>query len=231
MAAASSGPRPRLEALAFDAYGTLFDVFSVTSLCDRLFPGQGPALATQWRAKQLQYSLLRSLMGRHRDFWQVTSDALVQATRNLRLNLSPEAYRRLMDAYLSLTPFPDVKPGLERLRARGLKIAILSNGAPAMLDAAAGSAGLIQLLDVIISVEEAGTFKPAPQVYALASERLGVVPTAIGFVSSNNWDIQGARSAGLYTFWLQRNQAESEEELGFPSQEVVTSVEDLAARM
>ena len=117
-----------IEAFAFDAYGTLFDVFSVTALCEELFPGRGGALAQRWRDKQLQYSLLRSLMGRHRDFWLVTEDALVYAARSLGLTLTAARRARLMDAYLALAAFPDVKPGLEALKDRGLKLAILSNG-------------------------------------------------------------------------------------------------------
>src|ERR1700674_5039074 len=129
----SPAPPPHgIKALAFDAYETLFDVFSVTSLCDELFPGSGNALAQLWRAKQLQYSLLRSMMNRHRDFWQLTEDGLVYAANTLRLGLTADKKKRLMDAYLVLTAFPDVKPGLEVLKKKGLRLAILSNGDPNM---------------------------------------------------------------------------------------------------
>jgi 2-haloacid dehalogenase len=124
----------RLKACAFDAYGTLFDVFSVTALCEELFPGKGTALAGLWRVKQLQYSLLRSLMGRHRDFWQLTEDGLVYASKSLNLELTLEKREQLMDAYLKLTAFPDVRPGLEVLKQHGLRLALLSNGAPRMLE-------------------------------------------------------------------------------------------------
>src|SRR6267142_139651 len=150
-----SDPRfQTLKAFAFDAYGTLFDVLSVTSLCERLFPGQGAALAQLWRVKQLQYSMMRSLMGRHRDFWQLTEDGLVYACKSLSLELTSEARTRLLEAYLTLAAFPDVKPGLEALKTRGLRLAILSNGEPKMLEAAARSAGILTLLDHIVSVEE-----------------------------------------------------------------------------
>ena len=185
-------PVEGIEAFAFDAYGTLFDVFSVTALCEELFPGNGDALAQRWRAKQLQYSLLRSLMGRHRDFWLVTEDALVYAARSLNLDLSDARRARLMDAYLTLEAFPDVRPGLEALRNRGVRLAILSNGEPLMLEAAARSAGIDTLLDTIISVEEVKIFKVSPRVYNLGPERLGVGRSALGFVSSNAWDIAGA---------------------------------------
>ena len=217
-----------IEAFAFDAYGTLFDVFSVTALCEELFPGRGDALAQRWRAKQLQYSLLRSLMGRHRDFWLVTQDALVYAARSLDLDLTPQRRERLMEAYLTLAAFPDVRPGLEALRSRGRRLAILSNGEPRMLEAAARSAGIDTLLDTIISVEDVRIFKVSPRVYMLGLERLGVGRSALGFVSSNSWDINGVASAGLNTFWIQRAAAEPPEELGFAANHVVGAITDLA---
>src|ERR1700682_6304830 len=136
-----------IKAIAFDAYGTLFDVFSVTSLCDHLFPGNGDSLAQLWRAKQLQYSLLRSLMGRYKDFWQLTEDGLVYASKSLKLDLTAPKKEQLIDAYLKLTVFPDVRPGLEALKKLGLRLAILSNGEPKMLDAATKGAGIDALLD------------------------------------------------------------------------------------
>src|SRR6202521_4619447 len=123
---ATATPLGNIKALAFDAYGTLFDVFSVTALCEQLFPGNGTALAQLWRAKQLQYSLLRSLMGRYKDFWQLTADGLLYASKSLGLNLTSEKRKRLLDAYLSLAVFPDVKPGLEALKKEGVRLAILS---------------------------------------------------------------------------------------------------------
>jgi 2-haloacid dehalogenase len=217
------------KAFAFDAYGTLFDVFSVGALCEQMFPGHGTPVAQLWRAKQLQYSLLRSLMGRHRNFWQLTEDGLVYACKSLGLELTPERQQRLMNAYLSLDTFPDVKPGLEALKQQGVRLAILSNGEPNMLRAAAQHAGIVALLDEIISVEEVGTFKPSPLVYNLASARMSVPASDIGFVSSNSWDIAGAGSAGLTTFWVQRAGAETAEELGFPANCVIRAITDLPA--
>ena len=218
-----------MKAIAFDAYGTLFDVFSVGALADELFPGKGEAIAQLWRVKQLQYSMLRSLMGRHRDFWRLTEDGLVYTARSLGLDLTPDKRTRLLDAYLTLTAFPDVKPGLETLRRRGLRLAILSNGEPRMLEAAARSAGIIDLLDAILSVEEVKIFKPSPRVYHLVSEHLQVRPADVGFVSSNAWDVAGAASAGLETFWIQRRAAEPPEELGFAADHTVHTITDLAA--
>lgn len=218
----------RVKALAFDAYGTLFDVFSVTALCEQLFPGKGNALAQLWRVKQLQYSLMRSLMGRHRDFWGLTEDGLVFAAKNLKLDLTPEKRKRLMESYLRLAAFPDVKPGLEALKKQGIKLAILSNGEPRMLEAAAKSAGIRDLLDKIISVEEAKIFKVSPRVYNLGPERMNVSNAELGFISANSWDINGAASAGLITFWIQRSAAETPEELGFQADQVVKAITDLA---
>jgi len=217
-----------VKAIAFDAYGTLFDVFSVTALGEELFPGKGDALAQLWRLQQLQYSTLRSLMGRHRDFWRLTEDGLVYAARSLGLDLTPDKRKRLLDAYLTLAAFPDVKPGLQALRDRGLRLAILSNGEPRMLEAAARSAGIVDLLDAMLSVEEVKIFKPSPRVYQLAPERLGVRPAELGFVSSNAWDVAGAGSTGLETFWIQRRAAEPPEELGFAPDHIVSTITELA---
>ena len=227
-AAQMAGQFKTIKALAFDAYGTLFDVFSVTALCEQLYPGKGNQLAQIWRAKQLQYSLMRSLMGRHRDFWGLTEDGLVWATKNLQLDLTADKKKQLMGAYLSLAAFPDVKPGLEALKTQGIKLAILSNGEPKMLEAAAKSAGIRDLLDDVISVEEVKIFKVSPRVYNLASERLKVTNAKLGFISANSWDINGAASAGLNTFWIQRSAAEVPEELGFQATAVVKAITDLA---
>src|SRR5215470_8874031 len=217
-----------IKALAFDAYGTLFDVFAVTALCEQLFPGKGNRLAQIWRAKQLQYSLMRSLMGRHRDFWGLTEDGLLFGAKSLNLDLTVEKREQLMGAYLSLDAFPDVKPGLEALKKQGVKLAILSNGEPKMLEAVAKSAGIRDLLDDIISVEEVKIFKVSPRVYNLATERLKVTNPELGFVSANNWDAVGAASAGLRTFWIQRSTAEVPEELGFQVDTTVKAITELA---
>jgi len=225
---ARTGQFKDVKALAFDAYGTLFDVFSVTALCEQLFPGKGTQLAQIWRAKQLQYSLLRTTMGRHRDFWGLTEDGLVWASKNLKVDLTAEKKKQLMDAYLSLAAFPDVKPGLETLKKQGFKLAILSNGEPKMLEAAAKSAGIRDLLDAIVSVEEVKAFKASPRVYNLAPERMKVRNPELGFVSANNWDAVGAVSAGLRTFWIQRTAAEVPEELGFQPDTIIKALTDLA---
>lgn len=218
-----------LKAFVFDAYGTLFDVYAVTALCEELFPGHGESLAVLWRAKQLQYSLLRSLMNRYENFWRLTQDGLDHSARRLRLDLTAEKRARLMDAYLTLPAYPDVKPGLEQLRARGVRLAILSNGEPRMLAAAVESAGLSHLLDAVISVDEIKTFKPSPHVYALIEAHVPVSAAEMCFVSANDWDVNGAGAAGLTAFWIQRTAGEPREELGYPAARVVRAVTDLCA--
>jgi 2-haloacid dehalogenase len=220
-----------ITAVAFDAYGTLFDVFSVTTLCEQLFPGTGRALAHLWRTKQLQYSVWRSLMERYEDFWRVTEDGLVYASESLQLDLTAAKRAQLMAAYLNLAAFPDVRPGLEALKHSGFKLAILSNGAPKMLGAVTKNAGIDTLFDAIVSADEVRVFKPSPAVYRAVAERLAVQMDALAFVSSNAWDVSGAASAGLTAFWLQRAAGEPPEELGYAATRVVSSLPELAERL
>jgi len=218
----------KIKALAFDAYGTLFDVHSVVALGERLFPGQGTALSNTWRLKQLQYTWGRSLMGRYQDFWKVTEDGLVFAARSLKLELDSAKRQQLMDAYLSLAAFPDVAEGLQELKEAGYKLAILSNGSPRMLQDAAKSAKIDRFLSWIVSVDEIKIYKPSPRVYELAPKRLETGPQSIGFVSSNSWDVAGAASFGLTTFWINRGK-QPMDELGFPADKEVEKITDLPA--
>ena len=203
-----------IQALVFDAYGTLFDVHSVAARCEHRFPGRGAELSRLWRAKQLEYTWLRSLMGRHEDFWRLTGDGLEFACRALGLDCPPEVHRDLMEAYLSLATFPDVDAALPQLRH--LSLAILSNGTPAMLRAVVAHRGLEEHFSAVISVEEAGIYKPHPSVYALGPLRLGVDKERIGFVSSNGWDVAGAASFGFQAFWVNRAGAPEEPLPGGP---------------
>jgi len=195
----------KLKALVFDAYGTLFDVHSVVRLCDEFWPGQGTALSQLWRTKQLEYTWQRSLMRRYKDFSDVTVDGLRYACAALGLSLSESQVTRLREAYLSLTTFPEVKDALGKLSH--LQLAILSNGAPSMLDPVVANAGLGGVFFAVISVDPISTYKPAPAVYQLAVKRLGVPKNEIGFVSSNCWDACGAKSFGFRTFWINRSDA------------------------
>jgi 2-haloacid dehalogenase len=215
----------RLDALVFDAYGTLFDVHSVASRCDHHFPGRGRELSALWRQKQLEYTWLRSLMGRYRDFWAVTGDALAHACRALGL-ACPEAVRRdLLDAYLRLETFPEVKGALSSLSR--LPLAILSNGSPEMLGAVVRHQGMERTLAAVLSVDELRIYKPHPSVYELAPRRLGVPRERIGFVSSNAWDVAGAASFGLSALWVNRAGAAAEE-LGSSPARVLRGLDELA---
>jgi 2-haloacid dehalogenase len=213
-----------IQALAFDAYGTLFDVHSVISTCNQVFPDKGPALSQLWRAKQLEYTWLRSLMSRYEDFWQVTESALMFACRSLGLSCPPATRHKLMDAYLRLDPYPEVRQALESLSR--YKLAILSNGSPRMLAAVVDSAGLRGVFANVISVDEVKIFKPSPRVYELAPRHLKVPEEAIGFISSNFWDIAGAKSFGLWTCWINRSKA-PEEELGLRPDAIISSLAEL----
>lgn len=217
---------PGLKALVFDAYGTLFDVHSVIAECEALFPGKGAALSRLWRGKQLEYTWLRSLMGRYADFSAITRTALTTACNVLGLELSEAAAGRLMGAYLILKVFPDVVDTLKRLRGR--KLAILSNGSPDMLKAVVRHAGLDQLLDAMLSVDALRIFKPHPSVYAYAAERLQAPAGAVGFVSSNFWDVAGATSFGFRTFWINRTGAAADD-LGYQPAAVLSQLSELPA--
>ncbi len=200
---------PSISACVFDAYGTLLDVTSAARRCrDDLGPKADP-LASLWRSKQLEYSWLRSLMGRHVDFWQVTGEALDYAMETLGVS-GADLRTRLMELYLVLSAYPDAKPTLEALKRAGLPAAILSNGSPKMLAAAVASAGIGDLLDHVISVEDCGIYKPHPSVYALATKRLGLPAERICFVSSNAWDAAGAALHGYKVAWVNRSSAKPE---------------------
>jgi 2-haloacid dehalogenase len=192
-----------IQACVFDAYGTLFDVNSAARSSQDLLGGKWQPLAELWRAKQLQYTWLRSLAGRHADFWQVTGEALDYTLSTLQLD-DPALRVRLMNLYLVLQAYPEVPATLKRLKAAGMKLAILSNGAPAMLSSAANNAGIADLLDAKLSVEEVKVFKPHPSVYALACERLQVAPASVCFLSSNGWDAYCAKAYGFHVLWCNR---------------------------
>jgi 2-haloacid dehalogenase len=191
-----------IKACVCDAYGTLFDVHSAVTRLGARVGDRADPLSQLWRSKQLEYTWLRALMGRHADFWQVTGDALDYALA--RTGVDPSLREPLMQAYLALDAYPEVPDALRRLRAGGLKTAILSNGEPGMLGAAARSAGIADLLDAVLSVEEVGIFKPHPKVYQLAVDRLAVRPDQIAFQSSNAWDVSGAATFGLRAVWINR---------------------------
>ena len=213
----------QIRAYVFDAYGTLFDVRSVME-AGREITSDPAALSTLWRQKQLEYTWLRSLMGRYEDFWAVTEAALRYAIRRLALSATSTQIDRLMAAYLTLACFPEVKAALARLAPR--PCAVLSNGAPAMLKAAVDSSGLGPWLPQVLSVDAVRVFKPAPAVYALGPAALRLPADQMLFVSSNAWDVAGAKAFGYRVAWCNRANL-PEEELGFSADLVVTRLDQL----
>ena len=192
-----------IRAYVFDAYGTLFDVNSAAARHKEALGDRWQPFAEVWRAKQLQYTWLRGLMRRHVDFWQVTGDALDFALAQGRID-DAALRERLMNLYLQLDPYPEVSETLRRLKERGLKLAILSNGSHEMLASAVENAELADPLDAVLSVEEVGTFKPDPAVYQLGVERLGLPAGEMCFVSSNAWDACAAKAFGYQVVWCNR---------------------------
>jgi len=200
---------PPLHALVFDAYGTLFDPFAVKTRAEELFPGNGAALSQLWRAKQLEYSWLRTLMGRYENFWKITEDALIFGCHTLKLSCGEQQRNQLMQVYLTLPAFPEVRPALEKLSH--LPLSILSNGTPEMLVPLVAANNMAHFFKNIFSVDALRMYKPRPEVYQHAVASLGFPKEAIGFVSSNYWDIAGATSFGFRTYWLNRSAAVADE--------------------
>ena len=211
----------RPEAFVFDAYGTLYDVHSIAARCESNWPGKGAQLSLLWRSKQLEYTWQRSLMQRYAPFSTVTRDALAYSCEALGLELSAAQIEGLMGEYQNLSPYPDVVSTLQALKSRK---AILSNGSPDMLMPLVKNSGLE--LEAVISVDELRIFKPAPQVYALAVEKLHLDHSRIGFVSSNGWDAMGAKSYGFQVYWINRSGAPLDR-LGFKPDRVLTSLNEI----
>ncbi len=213
--------------IVFDAYGTLFDVGSVARAAREIAPDPED-LVGLWRQKQLEYSWLRSLMGRFEDFWQVTEAGLRFAVRKLGISANEPQLARLMEAYLSLAAFPDVVPALARLEGRPL--AILSNGSRRMLDSAVRTAGLAGRFAHVLSVDAVRTYKPSPAVYAMGPRALGVEAGDLLFVSSNAWDAAGAKAFGYRVCWCNRQKAPAEE-LGAAADLVVERLDEIPDRL
>lgn len=202
-----------IKAIAFDAYGTLFDVYSVGALAEQLFPGKGAQLANLWRDKQIEYTRIRTLSARYRPFWEVTEDALTYSARRLGLELTADVRKRLMSQYACLSPFPENLAALKQLKELGLPLAILSNGTRQMLDIAVKSAGMTGLFDHLLTVDKVGKYKTAPEAYQLGPDAFGLAARDILFVSSNCWDACAATWFGYTTFWINRS-GQPLEELG-----------------
>ncbi len=200
----TSPPRHRPQAVLFDAYGTLFDVYSVGALAEALFPGAGERLSLLWRDKQIEYSRLRSMSARYQPFWEVTRDALRFACARLGLSLDSESEERLMAQYRQLDAFAENRDVLAALAQRKVRAGILSNGDPDMLAAAVAHAGFSAWLDPVLSVQATQRFKTDPATYALGTAALGLNAADVLFVSSNGWDAIGATWFGYTTLWVNR---------------------------
>lgn len=216
-------PSPQLKAFVFDAYGTVFDVHSVAALAEQFFPGHGQSLSQLWRAKQIEYMYLRTLMGRYIPHNENTESALVYACKALDLKCDSAQRAKLMQAYLRLTPYPEAVGALEALA--GHKRAILSVGTKPMLTEMVAHAGMTRHFDKLISVDAVKVYKPHPATYQLVLDELGVARPEVGFVTSNYFDVAGAKAFGFTVFWINRNNA-LPDELGLLPDHVLN---DLAA--
>ena len=214
--------KPR--AVIFDAYGTLFDVHTVLTQGSGI-DGDLPTLSVLWRQRQLEFTWLRSLMGRYEDFWSVTEAALRSAARQLRIAIDDAGIDRLMRAYLSPTAFEEVKPSLKSLK--GMPLCILSNGCPQMLESAVRHNGLEFFFTELISVDRARIYKPSPRAYSLGTESLRLPASEILFVSSNSWDVSGAKAYGYTVCWCNRQNQDAEFLEGAPDL-TVTRLDQIA---
>ena len=190
------------KAVVFDAYGTLYDIQSVAAVTEQAFPGHGDIITQIWRIKQLEYTWLRSLMQRYEDFAVVTRDSLIYTLRILGLPADAATLDRIIAKYLDLDPYPDARAALAAMKPH--RLATLSNGSPAMLGALVKASGFDTLLDAVISVDARRIFKPSPEAYALIEQTLGLAPSDVLFVSSNPWDVCGAKAFGLSVAWIER---------------------------
>jgi 2-haloacid dehalogenase len=222
----------RSRAVLFDAYGTLFDVHSVSMLAEQLFPGQGERLSSLWREKQIDYTRLITMSERagsptrYRTFWDLTRAGLRYAAARLGLSLSAATEEQLLNQYRHLSAFPENREVLQALQSRGVTTRILSNGDPDMLAVAVKSAGFTDLLQHIISVHSVRRFKTDPAAYGLGPQTLELPARDILFVSSNAWDAIGATWFGYTTLWVNRIGAPPEE-LGIPPTHTGTSLRDV----
>jgi 2-haloacid dehalogenase len=216
------------QAVLFDAYGTLFDVYGITQTAESMFPGRGEKLALLWRDKQLEYTRLLTMSGRYRPFWDITCAALRYAAQRFELPLDAAGEAQLLGQYRHLPAFPECRPVLVELNKRGIRAGILSNGDPAMLETAVRAARLDALLAPLLSVDAVKRFKTDPAAYALGPQALGLAARDILFVSCNCWDAIGATWYGYTTLWVNRQGAPLEQLDTAPTRSAATLREVLA---
>jgi 2-haloacid dehalogenase len=201
---------PKFKAVAFD-YFVIFNPNSVIPHAEKVYPGQGEAFVKAWRAKQFEYGFLRSITGKHEDFFKVTEDALVYTAQAMKLDLSDDNKKILLDAYLHLEPWPDAKEALGKLKASGVRIITIANFSKHMLQSNADNAGIANFFDTLLSTETNGTYKPDPRAYQLGIDQLGLKKEEIVFAAFGGWDAYGAKSFGYPTYWVNRFNLPQEE--------------------
>ena len=216
---------PRFKAVAFD-YFVIFDPNSVIPEVEKVFPGRGVEFTKMWRSKQFEYGFLRSITSRHEDFFKVTEDALVYTAEAMKLDLTSEARRKLLNGYLTLKPWPDAVDALRKLKASGVRVITIANFSGKMLRANAEGAGITDLFDELLSTEVNGTYKPDPRAYALGMERLKLRKEEIVFVAFGGWDAYGAKTFGYQTYWVNRFNLPIEE-LGVQADQTSNNLEGL----
>ena len=194
-----------IKALVFDAYGTLFDVNSAANKCKEKIGEDWEKFANFWRTTQLEYTWLRSLMGRHRDFWKITEDSLEKSMQVFGVDKNMK--NELLNLYKVLSPYPEVKNVLETLKDQNFKLAILSNGTPSLLNELVTSNNLNNLFDDLFSVEEVKVFKPASKVYEIPTKKYNIKASQITFLSANTWDVSGGGNFGYNSVWVNRNKS------------------------
>ncbi len=192
-----------IKAIIFDAYGTLFDVNSAAEKCKDKIGNKWEDFANYWRTNQLEYTWLRSLMNRHKDFWKITEDSLDKSMKTFQIEISMK--NELLDLYKKLSTFSEVKDVLNKLKEKNYKLAILSNGTPALLDKLVKSNNLDNVFDDIFSIEEVGIYKPNSKVYDLPVNKYQIQKNEIAFLSANSWDVSGGGNYGYKAVWVNRN--------------------------
>lgn len=203
LSAANANAAPRFKAVAFD-YFVLFNANSVIPKVEQEFPGKGTEFTLAWRARQFDYGFLRSITGHQEDFFKVTGDALDYTAEAMKLPLPPDVRKRLLDAYLTLEPWPDTVAALRKLKAAGVRIITIANFSPLMLKSNADRAGITELFDELLSTEVNHSYKPEPRAYELGMQRLGLEKQEIVFAAFGGWDAYGAKSFGYPTYWVNR---------------------------
>ena len=192
-----------IKAIIFDAYGTLFDVNSAAEKCKDKIGDKWEGFANYWRTTQLEYTWLRSLMNRHKDFWQVTEDSLDKSMKAFKID--PSMRNELLDLYKVLSTFPEVTEVLKNLKEKNQKLAILSNGTPSLLNELVKSNNLDNVFDNIFSIEEVGIYKPGSKVYNLPIKKYQIQRKEVAFLSANTWDVSGGGNYGYSSIWVNRN--------------------------